>query len=67
MKSKHEYKDSTFTCSCGAEYQTRSTSREAKNSVDVCSSCHPAYTGKTRIKENTSQVNKYYEKYQRNG
>ncbi len=45
MKSKihPEYMDCTVRCGCGATWQTRSTVKEIK--IEVCSSCHPFYTG----------------------
>ncbi len=45
-----EYKEITVTCSCGNTFTTRSTLGKALH-VEVCSSCHPFYTGKQKIVE----------------
>ena len=39
------YVDTTVTCTCGATFQTRSTATSGKIAADVCSACHPFYTG----------------------
>ena len=40
------YVDTTVTCTCGATSRTRSTATSGKIAADVCSACHPFYTGK---------------------
>ena len=44
-----EYKDVSVTCSCGNSFQTRSTLGKDELQVEVCSQCHPFYTGKQKI------------------
>ena len=56
-----EYVDSTVTCSCGNTFQTRSTSPSLK--VDVCSNCHPFYTGTQRIVDATGQVERFRKRF----
>jgi len=44
-----KYEDVTVTCSCGNSFVTRSTLGKPALSVEVCSACHPFYTGKQKI------------------
>ncbi len=56
-----EYVESTVTCSCGNTFTTRSTSPTLK--VDVCSNCHPFYTGTQRILDATGQVERFRRRF----
>jgi large subunit ribosomal protein L31 len=56
------YVDITVTCSCGESFQTRST-REGDMHVDVCSACHPFYTGRQKIVDTAGRVDKFRRKY----
>jgi large subunit ribosomal protein L31 len=56
-----EYVESTVTCSCGNTFTTRSTSPTLK--VDVCSNCHPFYTGTQRIVDATGQVERFRRRF----
>ena len=60
-----EYKDVTISCSCGAQYKTRST-RFEDFTVEVCSNCHPFYTGKERAAESKGRVERFRRKYAKN-
>ncbi len=44
-----EYVPTTVTCTCGNTFETRSTVTSGEIRVDVCSNCHPFYTGKQKI------------------
>ena len=44
-----EYVDTVVTCTCGNKFHTRSTITSGEMRVDVCSACHPFYTGKQKI------------------
>ena len=44
-----EYVDTVVTCTCGNSFHTRSTLPSGEMRVDVCSACHPFYTGKQKI------------------
>ena len=44
-----EYVDTVVTCTCGNTFHTRSTLTSGEMRVDVCSACHPFYTGKQKI------------------
>jgi large subunit ribosomal protein L31 len=56
-----DYKESTITCACGSVVQTHSTA--GNFSVDICSQCHPYYTGKQRIADTAGRVERFKRKY----
>ena len=57
-----DYKEITVTCSCGNTFKTSSTlGRDLK--VEVCSSCHPFYTGKQKMVDTAGRVEKFRQKY----
>jgi large subunit ribosomal protein L31 len=56
------YTDINVTCSCGNEFQTRSTLGEDL-AIEVCSACHPFYTGKQKIIDSGGRVDKFRRKY----
>ncbi len=58
-----QYKEITVNCSCGNSFVTRSTSARNQLSLDVCSSCHPFYTGKQKIVDTAGRVDKFRQKY----
>jgi large subunit ribosomal protein L31 len=58
------YSDVKITCSCGNEFTTRSTLSEELH-VEVCSSCHPFYTGKQKIVDTGGRVDKFRRRYGR--
>ncbi len=60
-----EYKDVVITCACGAVYKTRSTRLESY-SVEICSNCHPFYTGRERTAESKGRVERFRRKYTKN-
>ncbi|MCH8030103.1 MAG: 50S ribosomal protein L31 [Candidatus Dadabacteria bacterium] len=63
MRDIHpEYKEVKVTCACGATYVTRST-RTADFTVEICSNCHPFYTGKERTAEAKGRVDRFRRKY----
>ncbi len=57
-----KYQLITVTCTCGNSFQTRSTLGEDLQ-VEVCSSCHPFYTGKQKIVDTGGRVDKFRKKY----
>ena len=59
-----EYGDIKVTCSCGNEFTTRST-LSGDLSVEVCSNCHPFYTGKQKIVDTGGRVDKFRKRYGR--
>jgi large subunit ribosomal protein L31 len=57
-----DYADITVTCSCGNSFTTRSTAGHAIG-VEVCSMCHPFYTGKQKLVDTAGRVDKFRQKY----
>jgi large subunit ribosomal protein L31 len=57
-----EYNEIDVTCSCGTTFKTRSTMNKALH-VEVCSMCHPFYTGKQKIVDTAGRVEKFRQKY----
>ena len=58
-----EYKEATVTCACGNTFTTGSTKETLK--VEICSQCHPFYTGKQKFTERGGRVEKFKKKYNR--
>ena len=58
------YSTITVTCSCGNKWDTRSTLGRDLN-VEVCSQCHPFYTGKQKLVDTAGRVEKFRQKYAR--
>ena len=65
MKSEihPEYKETQVTCGCGEKFVTRSTVTSGSIYVEVCSVCHPFYTGKQRILDTGGRVAKFEERF----
>ncbi len=57
-----DYKDVTVTCTCGAEYPMQSTLSEL--TVNVCSNCHPFFTGKQRFLDSAGRVDKFQKRFE---
>ncbi len=58
-----EYVDSLIRCACGNEIHTRST--KADMHVDICSNCHPFFTGEQRIVDTAGRVERFRRRYAR--
>ncbi|BCB25889.1 50S ribosomal protein L31 [Sulfurimicrobium lacus] len=56
------YNEITVNCSCGSSFKTRSTMSKDLH-VEVCSQCHPFYTGKQKIVDTAGRVEKFRQKY----
>lgn len=56
------YEEITVTCACGNTFRTRST-HEGDLHVEVCSSCHPFYTGQQKIVDTAGRVEKFRRRY----
>lgn len=56
-----KYGESTVTCGCGNSFTTRSTRSELK--VDICSECHPFYTGKLKYVDTAGRIDKFQKKF----
>lgn len=59
-----EYNDINVTCSCGSAFVTRSTSGRDL-ALEVCSKCHPFYTGKQKVIDTAGRVDRFQQKYGR--
>ncbi|MCU1678520.1 MAG: ribosomal protein [Frankiales bacterium] len=57
------YVETTVQCSCGHSFTTRSTARDGKINADVCSECHPFYTGKQKILDVGGRVEKWEKRF----
>jgi large subunit ribosomal protein L31 len=58
-----EYVDTTITCNCGEVVQTRSTRPSIR--VEICSKCHPFFTGKQKFIDTAGRVERFQRKYKR--
>jgi large subunit ribosomal protein L31 len=56
-----EYMPAKVHCACGNEFQTRATVKEIK--VDICSACHPFFTGKQKFVDTTGRVERFQKKF----
>lgn len=57
------YGDTQVTCTCGNSFTTRSTSDAGTLRADVCSACHPFYTGKQKILDTGGRVARFEKRY----
>ncbi len=57
------YHEITVTCSCGSIFNTKSTMAKDALSVEVCSECHPFYTGTQKIVDTAGRIEKFRQKY----
>ena len=58
-----KYQDATIICACGEVIHTRSTKPSVR--VEICSKCHPFYTGKQKLMDLAGRVDKYVKKYKK--
>ncbi len=58
-----EYFEITVKCACGNEMKTFSTSKDL--SVEICSACHPFYTGKQKLVDSAGRIEKFNRKYKK--
>jgi len=56
-----KYEATTITCACGNVIETRSTSKDIK--VEICSKCHPFFTGKQKLVDTAGRVEKFKKRY----
>ncbi len=57
------YKAVKVTCSCGNKFDTASTMGKSEMSIEICSACHPFYTGKQKMMDTAGRVDKFRQKY----
>jgi large subunit ribosomal protein L31 len=58
-----KYGPATVTCACGNAFETRSTKGTIR--VEICSNCHPFFTGKQKIVDTEGRVEKFVQKYRK--
>lgn len=56
------YEEATITCACGEVIKTRST-KKGDIRVEVCSKCHPFYTGKTKLVDTGGRVDRFKKRF----
>lgn len=58
-----KYQTTTFLCACGNKVEVRSTSKDLH--LDICSACHPFFTGKQKLMDTAGRIEKFTKKYQK--
>jgi large subunit ribosomal protein L31 len=56
-----KYQTVTVHCACGNTFETKSTNKEIR--TEICSACHPFYTGKQKIVDTEGRVEKFLQRY----
>ena len=59
-----EYKIGNITCSCGHSFQVHGTMGDQRN--EICSECHPFYTGKQKLVDTAGRIEQFKKKYAKN-
>ena len=62
-----KYHEAEFVCSCGAKFKCATTKPEDTVKVEICSVCHPFYTGKQKIVDAAGRVEKFNKRYASTG
>lgn len=55
------YNDTKITCACGNVIETRSTAKDIN--VEICSACHPFYTGKQKLVDSAGRIDRFKKRY----
>jgi large subunit ribosomal protein L31 len=56
-----QFLDAVIKCACGATFETKSTQKEIR--VEICSSCHPFFTGKQKFLDTAGRIERFKKKY----
>ena len=56
-----KYEETTVTCACGNVINTRSTVKDSK--VEICSQCHPFFTGKQKLVDTAGRIDRFKKRY----
>jgi large subunit ribosomal protein L31 len=59
------FTDAVVTCVCGSTFKTGSTQQEVR--VDICSACHPFFTGKQKLMDTEGRIDRFRKKYGTSG
>ncbi|MGH9398264.1 MAG: 50S ribosomal protein L31 [Terriglobia bacterium] len=57
------YREVTVVCACGSTFKTRSAYKGEVMHVEICSSCHPFFTGKQKLVDSAGRVERFQKKY----
>jgi large subunit ribosomal protein L31 len=57
------YYETTVSCACGNSFSTRATKKEIK--IEICSNCHPFFTGKERMMDTEGRVERFLNRYKK--
>jgi large subunit ribosomal protein L31 len=60
-----EYHEVTITCACGYTLKTRSTRKDLR--LEICSQCHPFFTGKQKLVDTAGRVERFRRRYEKSG
>jgi large subunit ribosomal protein L31 len=63
QKIHPEYHDLTVVCACGNSFATRSTKKEMR--VEICSACHPFFTGKQKLVDAAGRIERFEKRYKK--
>ena len=58
-----EYEETTISCACGHQLQAGSTKRDIR--VEICSQCHPFFTGKQKLVDTAGRIERFRKKYEK--
>jgi large subunit ribosomal protein L31 len=58
-----EYKETTIRCACGSELEVGSTKSDIR--VEICSKCHPFFTGKQKLVDTAGRIERFRKKYEK--
>jgi len=58
-----KYEEIAVTCSCGNTFTTKSTYSKDVMNIEVCSQCHPFYTGKQKVMDTAGQIDKFNRRF----
>jgi large subunit ribosomal protein L31 len=62
-----DYHEVTVHCACGSAFKTRSTIKGELLRVEICSSCHPFFTGKQKLLDTAGRIERFQRKYAKAG
>jgi len=62
-KTHPKYEDTTITCACGEVVHTRSTKKNIR--VEICSKCHPFFTGEKKYVDSAGRIERFKQRYQK--
>ena len=64
-KTHPKYEKVKVSCACGTEFETKSTMGTSEIKLEICSNCHPFFTGKQKLMDSAGRVEKFNKKFGR--